>query len=118
MGSINPIVIMDGALEQENKKLIDQISSSITLGAGQFCTNPGLIIIKDSSLSDKFINDLSLRLDKTPKQCMLHPNIIKNFIEKSNYVEKLEGVVKILKIMFLKTILLCLKFVVSQPIIF
>ena len=97
MGSINPIVIMDGALEQENKKLIDQISSSITLGAGQFCTNPGLIIVKDSSLSDKFINDLSLRLDKTPKQCMLHPNIIKNFIEKSNYVEKLEGVVKITK---------------------
>tara|TARA_B100000941_G_scaffold180522_1_gene129501 strand:+ start:427 stop:1953 length:1527 start_codon:yes stop_codon:yes gene_type:complete len=95
MGSINPVVIMEGILESDNKKLIDQIASSILLGAGQFCTNPGLIIIKDSIYADIFIKELSLKLDDSSEQCMLHPNILKNFIEKSDYVEKLEGVKKI-----------------------
>ena len=52
MGSINPVVILPKALDNRNEEIAKTYAGSITLGAGQFCTNPGLILgIKSDSLS-------------------------------------------------------------------
>ena len=44
MGSINPTILLPEALENRGQQIAEQYAASITLGAGQFCTNPGLLI--------------------------------------------------------------------------
>lgn len=76
MGSINPVIILPNAIKNEGKKWAKIYANSITLGSGQFCTNPGLILgIKGDNLSN-FIKTLSKEIVKIEPSCMLHPNII------------------------------------------
>ena len=75
MGSINPVVILPEALKNRNESIAKTYASSITLGTGQFCTNPGLLLgIKSNDLS-KFIVNLSNDIVKINPSSMLHPNI-------------------------------------------
>ena len=79
MGSINPVVILPKALDNRNEEIAKTYAGSITLGAGQFCTNPGLILgIKSDSLS-VFRNHLSQEIMDINPSCMLHPNIKKGY---------------------------------------
>lgn len=76
MGSINPVVILPSALKNKGEALAKTYAGSITLGTGQFCTNPGLLLgIKGEELSH-FIQNLSNEIVKVEPSCMLHPNII------------------------------------------
>jgi NADP-dependent aldehyde dehydrogenase len=76
MGSINPVVILPKALRERGDILAKTLAGSITLGTGQFCTNPGLILgIKGKDLLN-FIKGLSNEIIKVEPACMLHPNII------------------------------------------
>ncbi|WP_457610355.1 aldehyde dehydrogenase (NADP(+)) [Lutibacter sp.] len=76
MGSINPVIILPNAIKNEGEKWAKTYANSITLGSGQFCTNPGLILgIKGGDLSN-FIKILSEEIVKIEPSCMLHPNII------------------------------------------
>ena len=76
MGSINPVVILPKAVEKRGESLANTYASSITLGSGQFCTNPGLLLgIKGEALT-VFIKHLSDAIVKIEPSCMLHPNII------------------------------------------
>ena len=79
MGSINPIVILPSALQTDFDKWTTQIVGSITNGAGQFCTKPGLLIGLKSELLTKFIQTLGEKLQQIAPVCMLHPTIKKNF---------------------------------------
>tara|TARA_R110000868_G_scaffold145181_4_gene365276 strand:- start:59294 stop:60877 length:1584 start_codon:yes stop_codon:yes gene_type:complete len=75
MGSINPVVILPKALELKGAYWAKTYAGSITLGAGQFCTNPGLLLgIKSSALTE-FIKNLAQEIIKIDPTCMLHPNI-------------------------------------------
>ena len=79
MGSINPVVILPKALNSRGEGLAKTYASSITLGTGQFCTNPGLLLgIKGESLTS-FIQNLSNEIIKIEPSCMLHPNIVKAY---------------------------------------
>ena len=79
MGSINPVVILPKALENRNNEIAKTYAGSITLGTGQFCTNPGLLLgVKNDSLSS-FINHLSQEIMDINPSCMLHPNIKKGY---------------------------------------
>ena len=75
MGSINPIIILPQAVKNRGEALAKTYASSITLGTGQFCTNPGLVLgIKGDALT-RFIQNLSNEIVKIEPSCMLHPNI-------------------------------------------
>lgn len=79
MGSINPVVILPKALENIHKEIAKTYAGSITLGTGQFCTNPGLLLgIKSDALSS-FVNTLSQEIMDINPSCMLHPNIKKGY---------------------------------------
>ena len=79
MGSINPVVILPKALENRCQEIAKTYAGSITLGSGQFCTNPGLLLgIKSESLSN-FIAEVSQEIIKINPSCMLHPNIKKGY---------------------------------------
>ncbi|MFD1160999.1 aldehyde dehydrogenase (NADP(+)) [Hwangdonia seohaensis] len=75
MGSINPVVLLPKALNNRADAIAKTYAGSITLGSGQFCTNPGLIIgIKSQGLT-RFVNTLAEDIVKIEPSCMLHPNI-------------------------------------------
>ncbi|MDC8002884.1 aldehyde dehydrogenase (NADP(+)) [Aureisphaera galaxeae] len=75
MGSINPVVITSNALKNRSAEIASTYASSITLGTGQFCTNPGLILGIESPELSQFVEDLGSKTSEIDAQCMLHPNI-------------------------------------------
>jgi len=79
MGSVNPVIILPEAVKSKGAKWAKTYASSITLGAGQFCTNPGLILGMKGSELTNFIKILSEEIVKIDPTCMLHPNIIGAF---------------------------------------
>jgi len=75
MGSINPVVFLPEALEEQGESWARNYAGSITLGSGQFCTNPGLLLgIADKGL-DNFMKKLSSEILSIAPTSMLHPNI-------------------------------------------
>jgi NADP-dependent aldehyde dehydrogenase len=79
MGSINPIFLMPDKLKQNAAEIAGQFINSVTLGVGQFCTNPGVIIGVAGSELDTFQATLKQAAANTPAAPMLHPGIAQNF---------------------------------------
>jgi 2,5-dioxopentanoate dehydrogenase len=72
MGSINPLFILPRALRERGADIAAGLHASVTLGVGQFCTNPGLVI---TGTSNDFLEDLAKRMGATPCAPMLTPAI-------------------------------------------
>ena len=81
MSSINPVLVLPGKLSQDAATAATQLSGSITLGAGQFCTNPGLLFLVDDEASRNFIHQLTTLLQVVPPATMLNPGIAKSYYE-------------------------------------
>lgn len=82
MGSINPVFLLPGKLKTSARELAGQLAGSITLGTGQFCTNPGLILGIEGEDLDLFIEELGVAIEKTTPGTMLHPGIARAYAEK------------------------------------
>ncbi len=82
MGSINPVFLLPEKLSQSAADMAKMYAGSITLGVGQFCTNPGLIIGIESDPLQQFITALGESIKQTAPAKMLHPGIAKAYIEK------------------------------------
>lgn len=54
MGSTNPVFILPGALHERKAEIAKGLTASVTLGAGQFCTNPGLVFFEESADAAQF----------------------------------------------------------------
>ncbi|MGO9116373.1 MAG: aldehyde dehydrogenase (NADP(+)) [Desulfomonilaceae bacterium] len=54
MGSLNPVVVLPGALEEGIDQLVEEFFTSCTMGVGQFCTKPGLIVLLDDHRGREF----------------------------------------------------------------
>lgn len=81
MGSINPVILLPGKLKQSATDVAKLYAGSITLGVGQFCTNPGLIIGLDGEDLQTFIDAVSKEIKNTAPGNMLHAGIFKNYVE-------------------------------------
>ena len=92
MGSINPVILLPDALENRYNQIAEQYASSITLGAGQFCTNPGLLIAMKSAGLEKFKKALGDALAKINSSTMLTPGICKNYSALSEEMLEEQGV--------------------------
>ncbi|MEO7924277.1 MAG: aldehyde dehydrogenase (NADP(+)) [Chitinophagaceae bacterium] len=82
MSSINPVFLLPEKMKTSAADIAKQYAGSITLGVGQFCTNPGLIIGIDNDDLQNFIESLSDEIKKTAPGNMLNPGIFKNYVEK------------------------------------
>lgn len=71
LGSINPLIALPSALAAKGPELATLLAGSITLGGGQFCTNPGLLVLVDGPESDAFTEQLVLALSKQQPHPML-----------------------------------------------
>jgi NADP-dependent aldehyde dehydrogenase len=82
MSSINPVFLMPEKLRESTVDVAKLYAGSITLGVGQFCTNPGLIIGIDNDDLQTFIQTLGEEIKKTSPGEMLHTGIFKNYVER------------------------------------
>ena len=64
MGSINPVYLFSERIASQGEGLADAFSQSICLGVGQFCTNPGLIVLLEKDVA--FLTSLASKLDAMP----------------------------------------------------
>lgn len=80
MGSVNPVFILPGAIAERPAGLVEGLYTSSMVGVGQFCTNPGLIVLQRSPGAERFVKDLAARLATTLESVMLTPGIRKNFV--------------------------------------
>ena len=95
MGSINPVILLPAALQENGGAWAAAYASSITMGAGQFCTNPGLILgIKGAALSS-FIATLGSEIEKIEPYCMLHPHIHENYERGKNELSAQPSIIKV-----------------------
>jgi len=75
MSSVNPVVVLPEALRTRSEQVAIGLHASVTLGAGQFCTNPGLVFLPDSDDAKLFVAKLRELMTATPEQTMLTPGI-------------------------------------------
>ena len=81
MGSLNPLFLLPKALEKRWEPIAAGLAGSVSLGTGQFCTKPGLIIAQQSAALSEFASRLGEELSKVPKGRMLNDAISKRFAE-------------------------------------
>ena len=82
MGSINPVIITQAALAKRAASIADGLVNSVTLGSGQFCTNPGLILMQDSASTRAFIQSVTEKMAAAPAGTLLNA-AIENGVERA-----------------------------------
>lgn len=75
MSSINPLFVLPGALARRSMEIAQNLADSVDLGAGQFCTNPGLVVVIDSEEARAFVAQTARALADKAAQTMLTPDI-------------------------------------------
>jgi NADP-dependent aldehyde dehydrogenase len=92
MGSVNPAFLLPEKLKEGSSEVAKTYANSITLGVGQFCTNPGLIIGIEGEDLENFISVLGEEIKKVTPEKMLHPGIAKAFYDKKKTALEQENV--------------------------
>ncbi|WCC47527.1 aldehyde dehydrogenase (NADP(+)) [Tenacibaculum finnmarkense] len=92
MGSINPVVVLPNVIKNKAAETASTYAGSITVGTGQFCTNPGLLLTIAGDDTDAFVKDLAEKTVAIAPQCMLHPNIKDGFVSNVEVVSSQPGV--------------------------
>ncbi len=79
LSSINPVFIMPGALKERSAALADEFTSSCLMGTGQFCTNPGLVVLPAGEHGNAFVAAVAERFSKANVGTMLAEGVRKSF---------------------------------------
>jgi NADP-dependent aldehyde dehydrogenase len=79
MSSINPILLFPAALRNRAETIATSFVGSLTMGAGQFCTNPGLLIAVAGADLDRFTKAAGTALEATAAGQMLTAGIHENY---------------------------------------
>jgi NADP-dependent aldehyde dehydrogenase len=66
MSSINPVVFLPGVLEERLEALADEFCTSCLMGTGQFCTNPGLVLLPAGKVGEAFVSAVAEQFGKSP----------------------------------------------------
>jgi len=82
MGSVNPVFLLPDKLKKDGASVASMYAASITQGAGQFCTNPGILVGIENGSLNEFEKLLGEQIKKVKPVKMLHPGIAKNFVLK------------------------------------
>ncbi|MEF2072002.1 aldehyde dehydrogenase (NADP(+)) [Consotaella aegiceratis] len=75
MSSVNPVFLMPAAMEAKAEALGEAFVGSLTMGAGQFCTNPGLVFAVEGEALDRFVSAARTALAASAAATMLTPGI-------------------------------------------
>ncbi|MFO7445166.1 MAG: aldehyde dehydrogenase (NADP(+)) [Ignavibacteriaceae bacterium] len=93
MGSTNPVFILPGALKEGKSHIAKDLTASVTLGTGQFCTNPGLVFYEETPDSAEFQKLTAENFHSVSAGIMLTEGIQKAYqkgIEKAVFKKKIK----------------------------
>lgn len=95
MGSVNPVFILPEAMKSRSREIAVGLTASVTLGVGQFCTNPGLVFTESSDSTEKFYHDLSDSISRTEAGTMLTRAIHQAYVHGCHHLNGQPGVRKL-----------------------
>lgn len=96
LGSVNPMFLLPDALKKRGASIASGWAGSLTMGAGQFCTNPGISIMIDGDGADAFTNAAKDALDPQAAQVMLTDGIAQAYRSGRDRVAASKGVQEVL----------------------
>ena len=76
LSSINPIFILPGALAGRVEELVEEYVTSVLMGAGQFCTNPGITVVVASEPSSQFVAGAAAGFEQAEPGCLLGERVV------------------------------------------
>ena len=91
MSSINPVVLMPDRLAEAAAELADAYVGSLSLGAGQFCTNPGIVLAVEGEALNRFLEAIAAALPQVGAQTMLTQSIRDTFAQSAEMASTLSG---------------------------
>src|SRR3954453_24067218 len=91
MGSVNPVVVLPGALRERGEAIAKDLSASLLLGGGQFCTKPGLVFIV-ADREHTFARQLANHVQNWAPATMLSGSLRDNFAARVASHAKVQGV--------------------------
>ncbi len=92
MGSTNPVFILPDALKERKEKIAQELAAAVTLGVGQFCTNPGLVFIQNSDDGSQFKDALSNSIKGINAGVMLTSGMQNNYQKGIEKLSNTKGV--------------------------
>ena len=78
LSSINPVVLLPGALRERMQAIVQEFVTSCLLGCGQFCTNPGLVLLLAGEESEQFAQQVVQRFQQTSPGVLLSGGVLRN----------------------------------------
>jgi len=79
LSSVNPVVILPGALEERREGDADGSAGSCLMGSGQFCTNPGLVVLKAGPKTEEFVTAVAEKFGEAPAGTLLSSGVEQSF---------------------------------------
>ncbi len=92
LGSVNPMFILPNALQSRTDDIASAWAASLTMGAGQFCTNPGLAIVQKGADADNFASKAQAALSQIDAQTMLTQGIASAYHKGCAHLASADGV--------------------------
>ncbi len=96
LGSVNPMFLLPGALASRGASIASGWAGSLTMGAGQFCTNPGIAVVVDGVDADTFLSAAKDALSEIGAQTMLTDGIASAFHRGRDRIKSTTGVREVL----------------------
>jgi NADP-dependent aldehyde dehydrogenase len=81
LSSVNPVLILPGALAERGVKMAEEFIGSCLMGTGQFCTSPSLIVLLAGEATEQFIAATKQKLEATPPTPLLSAGVQRSLDE-------------------------------------
>ena len=78
LSSVNPVVITPAALAERSEKIIEEYVGSVLMGSGQFCTNPGMVLLVKGASADAFVAAVTAKFSSATPGTLLSPAVAKS----------------------------------------
>lgn len=92
MSSINPVLVLPEALKARGDAIANELTASVVLGCGQFCTNPGMVIGIRSSEFSSFLERLTGFMSEQPAQTMLNAGTLTSYAKGLEHLQAHPGI--------------------------
>ncbi|WP_432491289.1 aldehyde dehydrogenase (NADP(+)) [Kineococcus gypseus] len=92
LSSLNPVVVTPAAAAERGEEIGRGTVASFTLGAGQFCTKPGLVLVPSGAAGDVVVEAMAAATREAPAQVLLTAGIAESFGRTSSELAQLPGV--------------------------
>ena len=88
LSSINPVFVLPGVLAERSEALADEFSGSCLMGTGQFCTNPGIVVLPATKAGETFRDQIVARFEQAATGTMLGERVRESFLEGVQHLQQ------------------------------